>query len=55
VLVILTCSASHQGAKEWHFVKLIKVLLLVETAYPVRVGCDALQNEFSEEFLEDHF
>jgi hypothetical protein len=55
MLVILTCSSSHQGVEEWHFTKLIKVLFLAETAYLVYVECDAWQNEFSEEFLEDHF
>jgi hypothetical protein len=55
VLVILTCSARHQGAEEWYFTKLIKVIFLAETAYPVYIGCDVLRNEFSKEFLEDHF
>jgi hypothetical protein len=34
---------------------LIKVLLFVEIAYPVYVGCNALRNELSKEFPEDNF
>jgi hypothetical protein len=33
----------------------LKVLLFSKIAYPVYVGCNALRNEFREEFLEDHF
>jgi hypothetical protein len=34
---------------------LIKVLLSIEIAYLIYVGCNALQNEFSQEFLKDYF
>jgi hypothetical protein len=34
---------------------LFKVLLFAETAYLIYVECNALQNEFSQELLEDYF
>jgi hypothetical protein len=35
--------------------RLIKVLLSAETAYPIYIGCNALQNELSKKNLEDNF
>jgi hypothetical protein len=34
---------------------LFNLFKFAEIAYPVYIGCNALQNELSQEFLEDNF